>query len=172
MERVIDKNEMLQAVRHSGLQKYWPLAALVLVSALVATAFNVGLEGMQGWMHGFMGFSLSVFALLKLFHPVEFADAFERYDLLGKRSRAYAYTYPVLELMLGLGFLSFAVPTLVYVLTIVVMVVGSAGVISALREGLDINCPCMGTVLKVPLSTVTLVENITMAVMALALLIY
>ena len=40
------------------------------------------------------------------------------------------------------------------------------GVISALRRGLDVNCACMGTVLKVPLSTVALTENVGMGAMA------
>ena len=35
--------------------------------------------------------------------------------------------------------------------------------ILALRKGLDIACPCMGNVLVVPLSTVTLTEDGVMA---------
>lgn len=42
--------------------------------------------------------------------------------------------------------------------------------ILALRRGLDIECPCMGSVLSVPLSTVTLVEDLGMAAMAAAML--
>ncbi len=51
------------------------------------------------------------------------------------------------------------------------LTIGSIGVIQALREGLDFNCPCMGSVLDVPLSTVTLTEDISMVIMALVLLI-
>ena len=39
------------------------------------------------------------------------------------------------------------------------------------RKGLDIACPCMGNVLAVPLSTVTLTEDGVMVVMALSLLL-
>jgi hypothetical protein len=49
-------------------------------------------------------------------------------------------------------------------------VFGAIGVVMALREGLDIDCPCMGSVLSVPLSTVTLTEDVGMAVMAAILL--
>ena len=60
---------------------------------------------------------------------------------------------------------------LTYMLTIVILTFGSIGVIRALKAGLDINCPCMGSILDVPLSTVTLTEDIGMAVMALMLLL-
>lgn len=45
---------------------------------------------------------------------------------------------------------------------------GAIGVVLVLRKGLDIACPCMGNVLSVPLSTVTLSED---GLMALALLL-
>lgn len=44
-------------------------------------------------------------------------------------------------------------------------------VIVALKQNLKIDCPCMGTVLKVPLSTVTLTENLGMAALALVMLL-
>lgn len=149
---------------------YWPLFSLLLVSVLVACALTQETQAMQAWMHYFMGFFLCVFALLKLFHPAAFADGFQMYDLIGKRSRIYAYMYPLIELALGLSYLSFWQPRITYVATITVMIIGSIGVVSALRRGLDINCPCMGSVLDVPLSTVTLVEDIGMAAMAVTLL--
>jgi hypothetical protein len=62
-------------------------------------------------------------------------------------------------------------PSVIYVATIAVMVFGSLGVIRALTKGLDIECVCMGTVLSVPLSTVALVEDLSMAVMAGAMLL-
>jgi hypothetical protein len=117
-------------------------------------------------MHYFMGFFLCQFAMLKLFHPSGFADGFQMYDLVAKKSRTYAYLYPLIELALGLAYLSFSIPILTYILTIVVMGVGTIGVIGALRRGLDIRCACMGTVLDVPLSTVTLTEDIAMVAMA------
>jgi hypothetical protein len=40
-----------------------------------------------------------------------------------------------------------------------------------LTKRLDIECACLGTVLRVPLSTVALTEDLGMAVMALAMLL-
>ncbi len=157
---------------HPSIKKYWPLISLILVSMLAAFAINWHVDGgMQVWMHYFMGVFLIMFSVLKLFHPSKFADGFEMYDLLAKRSRAYAYIYPFIELFLGLAYLSFFLPVLTYLLTIIVLSFGSIGVIKALQEGLDINCPCMGSVLDVPLSTVTLTEDLAMVLMALLLLI-
>jgi hypothetical protein len=93
------------------------------------------------------------------------------YDLVAKKFRFYAYLYPLIELALGMAYLSYSAPTLTYVVTIIIMGVSAVGVIGALRRGLDIRCACMGTVLDVPLSTVTLTEDIAMVAMACWMLI-
>lgn len=151
--------------------RYWPLVCLILVAALAAFALTYGLQkSSHQWMHFFMGFFFCQFALLKLFHPADFAEGFQMYDLLAKKVALYAYIYPFLELGLGLAYLSFFYPMFTYSLTILLMAVGAVGVIKALRKGLDVRCACMGTVLDVPLSTVTLTEDIGMGLMALSLL--
>ncbi len=124
---------------------------------------------MTVWMHYFMGNFLMMFSILKIFHPAQFADGFTMYDILAKRTRIYAYAYPYIELTLGTLYLSFISPTLTYILTILIFTFSSVGVIKALLQGLDINCPCMGSILNVPLSTVTLTEDIGMVLMALML---
>ena len=151
--------------------RYWPLFALILVAALGAAALaHGGQKGFVAGMHYFMGFFLCQFAMLKLFHPSGFADGFQMYDLVAKKFRFYAYLYPFIELGLGLAYLSFSYPIATYLITILVMGVGAIGVIRALRQGLDLRCACMGTVLDVPLSTVTLSEDIAMGIMAVLML--
>jgi hypothetical protein len=117
-------------------------------------------------MHDFMGFFLTQFALLKLFDLPGFADGFQMYDLLAKPFRPYALAYPFIELALGLGFLAGWRPAILYPATVVVLGFGALGVARALLKGLDVNCACMGNILKVPLSTVALVEDLGMAAMA------
>ncbi len=148
---------------------YLPLVVLIALAALVAGAKSVAYgpaAGATAWMHDFMGFFLVSFAMLKLFDPPGFADGFHMYDLLAKRVRAYGFVYPFIELGLGLGYLAFWRPDIVYPTTVVVMVFGASGVLAALARGLDVNCACMGTTLKVPLSTVALTEDLGMAAMA------
>ena len=162
--------------RESGGGQSWlnyvPLIALVLVSALVASALkrSYGPDANPAhWMHDFMGFFLVVFALLKLFDLSGFADGFQKYDLLAKHFRPYALVYPFIELTLGLAYFSFWRPTTVYLATVIVLGFGALGVVRALWRGLDLECACMGSILKVPLSTVALTEDLGMVTMALAM---
>lgn len=152
-------------------KSYWPLIALLFVAILGASALLLGVGGgFLDWMHFFMGLLLSQFALLKIFHPGQFCNGFQMYDLLAKRFRVYGLLYPFFELILGLGFLSFLYPAWIYLATTVLMFFGSLGVISALKKGLKINCPCMGNILNVPLSTVTLTEDLSMGTLSLLML--
>ena len=122
-------------------------------------------------MHDFMGFFLLVFAMVKLFDLPSFATGFAKYDLLAARSRTYALLYPFLELTLGLAYLARWQPDTTYLATIILLTFGALGVLNTMRQGKQLTCACMGQLLKVPVSTVTLTENLGMAAMALIMLI-
>ncbi|MDG1151269.1 MAG: MauE/DoxX family redox-associated membrane protein, partial [Akkermansiaceae bacterium] len=96
---------------------------------------------------------------------------FAKYDLLAARSRTYALIYPFLELGLSLAYLSRWQTQATYFATIVILSFGALGVLNTMRQGKRINCACMGKILEVPVSTVTLTENLSMSVMALAMLL-
>ncbi len=156
----------------SHFRRYWPLFALTLVAVASASALAYGTGTMHLlWMHYFMGILFCQFSMLKLFNPGVFADGFQKYDLLATRFRGYAYAYPLIELFLGLAYLSSVCQKTTYIITIIVMGFSAIGVIRALKKGLDVRCACMGTILDVPLSTVTLTEDLAMGVMALLMLI-
>lgn len=151
---------------------YWPLLSLIVISILAASAIFWKVDGKwTHWMHYFMGLFFVEFAMLKIFHLDAFADGFQMYDLIAKKTRIYAYIYPFIELGLGLAYLSFVFPLATYLITFIVMIVGSVGVIFSLRHGLKVNCACMGSILDVPLSTVTLTEDLGMGLMSLIMLI-
>jgi hypothetical protein len=148
---------------------YRPLAIVIVLTLLAASARQLAQNvpwNMMMWMHDFMGFFLVVFAMFKLFDVGGFAEGFGKYDLLARVFRPYGYAYPFVELGLGLGFLTQRDQPVIYALTVGVMAFGALGVIRALRKGLDLDCACMGTILKVPLSTVALTEDLGMAAMA------
>lgn len=168
----MENEELHIPKKPTPLQKYWPLFTLIIVAILAALALSSTRRTMKvvDVMHFFMGFFLCQFALLKIFHPKKFAEGFQKYDLIASRSYIYALWYPLIELALGLGYLSFFFPIFIYIVTIIILGIGAVGVIKALIEGLDVRCACMGTVLDVPLSTVTLTEDIGMVAMALILL--
>lgn len=151
---------------------YRPLVIILLLTILTASAkqADYGAWSWMRWMDDFMGFFFVVFSLFKFFDLSGFADGFQMYDLLARNFRPYAILYPFIELGLGLAYLANWRPFLVYTATIIVMVWGALGVVSALTRGLKTECACLGTILKVPLSTVALFENIAMAVMAAGML--
>lgn len=168
-----DSGEIHQRQKGRGTrwQDYLPLLVILALTTLAAFAKQVHYGAWDGgrWMHDFMGFFLVMFSMFKFFDLEGFADGFHMYDLLARRVRAYGYVYPFLELALGLGYLAHWQPGFIYAATMVLMIFGALGVITALRKGLDLECACMGTVLHVPLSTVTLAEDLGMAGMALAM---
>ncbi|WP_395745054.1 MauE/DoxX family redox-associated membrane protein [Prosthecobacter sp.] len=161
-----------QKGRGTRLKDYLPLAVIIVLALLAATALQSreSLWQWMGWMHDFMGIFLVMFSMFKFFDLPGFADGFQMYDLLAKPFRPYAYVYPFIELALGLGYLAHWRPEIVYAATVVVMLFGAAGVVGALVKGLDLECACMGTVLHVPLSTVALLEDGGMAIMAGAMM--
>ncbi len=171
-----NSEKMRQKDRSAKWTDYIPLMVIVALTLLAACAkqyaYLAGADwDWMRWMHDFMGFFLVVFSMFKFFNMPGFADGFQMYDLLAKPFRPYAYVYPFIELGLGLGYLAHWHPAVVYSATIGVMVFGSLGVLNALRKGLDLECACMGSILKVPLSTVALIEDLGMAAMAAAMLV-
>ncbi len=154
-------------------KRYLPLITLVVIAALAAAALTSSIENrvFSSGLHFFMGLTLCQFAMLKLFHLSGFVEGFRKYDLAAKKFSAYAYLYPFIELGLGLTYLSLSYLIIAYIITIAIMSLGTVGVIRALMQKLDLRCACMGTVLNVPLSTVTLSEDIVMGLMAFGMLL-
>ncbi len=152
---------------------YWPLIVVVLISLLgsVAIQQGVGRYSFMNSMHYAMGIFLCLFSMFKIFDLKGFVDGFSMYDLVVKKFKLYGYIYPFIELGLGLAYLSFYKPTVTYVATILVMTIGTVGVVKSLRKGMNIKCACLGTVLDVPLSTVAVVEDVGMASMAMVMLV-
>ena len=147
-----------------SLHAYLPLAAVVLVVGALAAA------SVWYWdlvpMFAFMGWFFLVFGGLKLIKLRSFVSAYRSYDVVASRSRIYGYVYPFLELAFGLAYLFVWQIERVSVVVIIVMLVSAYGVHQKLQGDEEVVCACLGTVFKVPMTWVTLVENILMAVMA------
>ena len=93
------------------------------------------------------------------------------YDVLAKRSKVYAYLYPFIELGFGLSYLFMWQVEAISVAVVVIMLIGAYGVYLKLKEHEEIPCACLGTVFKVPMTWVTLGEDLLMAGMALMILL-
>ena len=154
------------------LSTYKPLL-LVLAYVVGATVVAESIHGQFVWpraMSYFMGFFFLGFAFFKLLDVAAFADSFASYDIVAKRSRAYALAYPWIELALGVLFVGGWLPLVANGVTAVIMAVGLVGVVRAVTRKQVIQCACLGTVFNLPMSVVTIVENSVMLVMAVGML--
>ena len=143
---------------------YKPLLIILAISLVTSAALS--LAGHMSYMDGAMGLFLILIAALKLFDITGFAMSFARYDLLAGKVRAYALAYPFIELAFGILFLSGLIPLITNVAFIVIMVIGTAGVINTLRSGKSFQCACAGAGFSLPVGRVTLFENLVMLGMA------
>lgn len=151
----------------SWLKTYYPLFLIVGMISIVSIK---GAENWQEWMLHFMAGFFIVFSFFKLLDIRGFKDAYSTYDLLANRWNGYGFVYPFLELGLGLAFLFQLELTGTLWFSIALMAFSSLGVIKALSEKRKIRCACLGTALNLPMSTITLVEDLGMAAMSILML--
>ena len=159
-----DLAEKLDVEAEGADYSYTPVIAVFSSAGLMALATTMGLTG-------FMGFSLSLLATLKLMDIESFAEGFEKYDLITKRIKPYAKVYPFAELAIGLGFLSGVAPMLTGITSLFIGVSGGISVIKAVYiDKLALNCACVGGNSKAPLGIISFAENAIMALMGGALI--
>lgn len=155
---------------------YVPLIAVVgvIVAAVLAVALTDYATGtwspVRTAMHLMAGYFLA-FGTFKLIDLPGFASGFSSYDLIASRLPMYGYIYPCIELFFGLTMLVGAVSTALLSVQLVFMLVSLASVLTHLSSPHRIDCLCLGTVLKVPLTTVTLVETLIMFSLTLYVLV-
>ncbi len=160
----------------SWLAIYSPLLLIVAYILGGSLMLQIGMGGLASittmdTMRYFMAGFFLVFSFFKLLDIKAFADAYAGYDVLAKRWRGWALVYPFVELGLGIAYLAHFSPTLTHWVTILVMGFSAIGVIRAVASKTQIQCACLGTVFKLPMSTVTIVEDVGMVLMAAVMLV-
>lgn len=156
----------------AGAERLYPLA--LIVGYIVGTIFLIATVS-NDWslhrlMNHFMGGFFLVFSFFKLLDLPGFAGAYSSYDLITRRVPIWGYVYPFIELLLGVAYIAAWMPFLINTVTLVLMIAGAAGVLKSLLSKQAIQCACLGTVLNLPMTKVTLVEDLGMALMAGAML--
>jgi hypothetical protein len=153
---------------------YYPLL-LILLFLLGGTALvEVGagaFDPMRAMRHFMAGFFL-VFGFFKLLNVPAFADAYRGYDVVAKVWPGWGYVYPFVEVTLGAAYLANVWPVAVNVVTLVVMGVSTVGVVQSVFARRKIRCACLGTVFNLPMSAITIVEDVTMVLMAAGMLVW
>ncbi len=155
------------------VQDFLPLIAVFGITLLFsAQRYYLYDWGIHETMADFMGSFFLILAGLKLYNWNKFVEAFREYDIIAQRSKLYAFIYPLIELTLGVLYILRYYLTFANIVTILIMGIGTIGVAQKLLKREQITCACLGAVFKIPMTYVSLLEDILMGLMALYMLIY
>lgn len=153
-------------------ESLYPLFLIVgfIAGVTVLVAQATGVWALEPMMRHFMAGFFIVFSFFKLLDPPGFVSAYRGYDIVAARVPAWGWVYPLVELGLGVAYLLALAPVATNAITLALMLVGAVGVLQALLAKRTIRCACLGTALNLPMTKITLVEDLTMAAMAAVML--
>ena len=158
-------------VKKTKFQQLKPL--LIIFLYIIITTIFLHYENWS-WdeaMLDFMGLFYIVFSFFKILDLKGFPESFRMYDPIAKVFPIYGWIYPFFETILGLMFLiRFEIKTAL-IFTIIFLGITTVGVTKILLERKKIQCACLGTTLKLPMTEATFIENTIMILMALFILI-
>ena len=177
-EKVFDNNTFEDdSILESGKNektKFQQLKPLLLILSYIFIASI--LMNYNNWnpyeaMLDFMGLFYIVFSFFKMLDLKGFPESFKMYDPLAKRLPIYGKMYPFIETGLGLMLLMRFEVKIALIITLFVLGVTTVGVTKTLFDRKSIRCACLGTVLNLPMTEATFIENVIMIVMAISMLI-
>jgi hypothetical protein len=123
------------------------------------------------WMRHFMAGFFLIFSFFKMLNLKGFKDSYAMYDIIARKFPVWGYMYVCIEVLLGIAFLTNFNPVLTNSVTLLVMSVSIVGVLNAVLDKKTIQCACLGAVFKLPMSTVTIIEDGLMIAMSLGMLL-
>lgn len=153
---------------------YFPIVLIFLyiTGVTLLVQFVQGRFNWMQWMSHFMAGFFLVFSFFKLMNLKGFSEGYKMYDVVAKAVPAYGFIYPFIELALGLAYLTGFNLVITNAATLIIMSVSVIGVIQNLMKKQPFQCACLGTVIKLPLSKVTLFEDLLMILMSALMLVY
>lgn len=155
----------------TDLQQLFPLFLILGYITIASIMLNINPWDGNNFMLDFMGLFYIVFSFFKLLDLKGFPDSFGMYDPLAKAIPAYGWIYPFIEVVLGLMFLTRFQIDIALIITLIVLGITTVGVTRTLLSKKTIQCACLGTALKLPMTKATFIENSIMIVMAVIMLI-
>ncbi|MBR9914871.1 MAG: heavy metal transporter [Algicola sp.] len=154
----------------SELRQLFPLFLIFGYILVASILLNMKTFNVNGFMLDFMGLFYVVFSFFKFLDLKGFPKSFRMYDPLAKQIPLYGMVYPFIELALGMLFLMRVQIPVALIITIVILGITTIGVIRTLLDKKTIQCACLGTVLKLPMTKATFIENTIMIIMAVIML--
>lgn len=155
------------------LYKFYPLILtfIFIIGGAGISQYNFDTWKWNEFMKNLMGIMLITFSYLKLLNPSGFKKSFSNYDYLAKYVPIYGYIYPLIELTLGLLYIIEVFPIIINSLVIVIFTFNLVQIGIVIYQGKKLECACMGSLgLKLPLSWVTILEDLFMIIMAIIML--
>jgi copper chaperone CopZ len=150
----------------SKAKQLFPLGLIFLFLIGGTTIIHYPIFEVQAVLPDFMGLFFVVFSFFKFLDLKGFQDSFRRYDPLAKSFSFYGWGYPFVELTLGTLFLMRWEIQLALWLTLGILSITTLGVVKVLLSKQQIQCACLGSVLNLPMTEATLIENALMIGMA------
>jgi len=148
------------------------IAGILIVAYTLTTTLPSETSFWVTYMRFVMGVFFITFSIFQLLGYKSFVEMFADYDPIAKRSKLYAYAYPFIGILLGIAYLADALAPWRDLVTAIVMLIGAYGVWHSIKtKRNEVHCACLGTIIKLPLSTITLVEDLAMGLMALIMLL-
>ncbi len=156
------------SIEKTFFQTYKPLFAVFTYIFLFSIAYQISIGTYSAHLfmnHIMAGFfiGLSFFKFLDL---QAFATAFANYDPLAKKWKTYGAIYPFIELTLGFLFIADKFLLFANVMTILVLTMTTVGVWQKIQSKSQFQCACLGAGFNLPLSNITVFENLAMVAMA------
>ena len=119
----------------------------------------------------FMGLFFIIFSFFKLLDLKGFPVSFKMYDPLAKVVPVYGFLYPFVETALGIMFLMRIQIIFALIVSLIILLVTTVGVTKTLLSKKIVQCACLGTHLKLPMTEATLIENIIMLSMSIIMIL-
>lgn len=157
----------------SWLATYKPILLIfsyITGVTLLIQFFNTSFNPMQ-WMQHFMAGFFLTFSFFKMLNLSAFADSYAMYDIVAKRFKAWGFMYAFIELGLGIAYAVNYQPYFTSAVTLIVMTLSIIGVLQSVLNKKKIQCACLGAVFNLPMSTVTIIEDLLMIIMSGVMLI-
>ena len=157
----------------NNFYKFYPLILtfIFIIGGAGISQYNYDTWKWNQFMKNLMGIMLITFSYLKLLNLSGFKESFSNYDYLAKYVPIYGYIYPFIELILGILYIIEIFSILINSIVIVIFTFNLIQVGIVIYQGKKLECACMGSLgLKLPLSWVTIIEDIFMIAMSIAML--
>ena len=157
--------------KKSKIEQLKPLFLILFYITSASILLNFEDWNWNDFMLDFMGLFFIIFSFFKMLDLKGFPVSFKMYDPLAKVIPVYGFLYPFVETVLGIMFLMRIQIIFALIVSLIILLVTTVGVTKTLLSKKIVQCACLGTHLKLPMTEATLIENIIMLSMSIIMIL-